>query len=226
MDFQKIDASIRAERGKGPSARLRREGKIPAVAYGPGHPTTAITVNPKDLMTAITGPLGRNAVIEVAVKGAEPFPTLLADYSYHPVSRDLTHADFLRIALDKPVDVEVPLATVGKAAGVVEGGVLRQIFRKLPISCLSSCIPVSIELDVTEMHQNDVRKVSDLNVPEGIVIRLAAEQTVAAVDAALAEETEAAPGTAEAAAASAEGDKKAPEKKAADKKSDKKSDKK
>ncbi len=230
MEFHKIDASLRAERGKGPSARLRREGKIPAVAYGPGHATTAITVNPKDLMAAVTGPWGRNAVLELVVDGAEPFTALLAEHTYHPLSRDLVHADFLCIDVNKPVEVEVPLTTTGKAAGVVEGGTLRQIFRKLPISCLPAAIPQFIEFDVTEMNQNDVRKVSDLTVPEGVTIRLPIEQTIVAVDPAVEEEVEAVPGAegeaaaaaAPAAAAPAEGEKKAPEKKAPDKKADKK----
>jgi len=217
MEFQKIEASIRIERGKGPAARLRRNGKIPAVAYGRGYDTTALALNPKDLATAITGPWGRNAVIELAVDGAQPFPALLAEHTYHPVTRDLLHADFLRIDLEKPVEVYVPLTTTGKAAGVVEGGVLRQIFRKLPISCLPSKIPLGIELDVTEMHQNDVRKVGDLIVPDGVVVRLAAEQTVVAVDAAQVDETDAAKAAADGAPA-AEADKKAPEKKAPEKK--------
>ena len=216
MEFHKIDASLRAQRGKGPSARLRREGVIPAIAYGSGHEATAITVNPKELLAAVTGPWGRNTVLQVAVDGAEPFPALLADHAYHPVSRDLVHADFLRIDLSKPVEVDVPLTTTGKAAGVIEGGTLRQIFRKLPISCLPSAIPQFIEFDVTEMKQNDVRKVSDLTVPAGVTIRLPIEQTVVAVDAAVQEEVEAAAegeGAAPA-AAPAEAEKKAPEKKA------------
>lgn len=204
MEFHKIDATLRSERGKGPSAQLRREGKIPAVAYGVGRDSTSLTVNPKDLMAALTGPWGRNAVIEVVVDGAQPFPALVADYAYHPLTRDLIHADFLCIDLDKPVEVDVPLHTFGKAAGVVEGGTLRQIFRKLPISCLPANIPQALEFDVTEMNQNDVRKVSDLQLPEGVTIRLPQEQTVVAVDAAVEEEVEAEAGVeGEAAAAPA-----------------------
>lgn len=206
MEFHKIDATIRTQRGKGPTSRLRREGKIPAVAYGRGQDTKAISVNPKDLVDALKGPWGRNVVLEVSIDGTAPFPAIVADYDYHPLTRDLLHADFLCIDLNKPVDVEVPLHTVGKAVGVVEGGVLREIFRKLPITCLPANIPQFLEFDVTEMHLNDVRKVSDLKLPEGVTIRLPMEQTFVAVDAAAtddeAEAAEAAEG--EAAAAPAE----------------------
>lgn len=190
MDFLKIEASLRTERGKGSAARLRREGKIPAVAYGGGHPSATLTVNPKDLSTALTGPWGRNAVLEVKVEGGQPFTALVADYTYHPLTRELLHADFIHIDLDKPVEVDVPLTMSGKAAGVVEGGTLRQIFRTLPISCLPKDIPLALDYDVTEMNQNDVRKVSDLTLPEGVTVRLPNEQTVIAVDAAVIEEEE------------------------------------
>jgi large subunit ribosomal protein L25 len=73
---------------------------------------------------------------------------------------------------------------------VVEGGVLRQIFRTLPISCLPKDIPQAIDFDVTEMNLLDVRKVSDLTLPEGVSVRLPIDQTVIAVDAAVAEEEE------------------------------------
>ena len=190
MEFHRIDATLRTERGKGPSARLRRAGKVPAVVYGGGRESTSLTINPKDVLTALNGPWGRNVVFEVTVEGEKPFPAILADYSYHPLSRRLAHVDFLSIDLDKPVDMDVPFVTTGKAAGVVEGGTLRQIFRTLPISCLPSNIPQAIEFDVTEMNQTDVRKVSDLQLPEGVTIRLAAELTVVAVDAAVAVEEE------------------------------------
>jgi large subunit ribosomal protein L25 len=190
MEFHRIDVILCSERGKGPFVRFRRAGKVPVVVYGGDRESTSITINPKDLLTALNGPWGRNVVFEVTVEGEKPFPALLADYSYHPLNRSLLHVDFLSIDLNKPVDVDIPFLAVGKAAGVVEGGSLRQIFRTLPITCLPSMIPQSIEFDVSEMNQNDVRKVSDLQLPEGVTLRLPAELTVVAVDAAVAEEEE------------------------------------
>lgn len=218
MEFHKIEATIRTQRGKSPAAVLRRQGRIPAVAYGRGLDTKALTVNPKDLMQALKGPWGRNVVLEVSVDGTKPFPAIVADYDYHPLTRDLLHADFLCIDLNKPVDVEVPLHTVGKAIGVVEGGTLREIFRKLPITCLPGSIPQFIEFDVTEMHLNDVRKVSDIKLPEGVSLRLPMDQTFVAVDAAAQEEEEEAAEGEAAAAPAAEGEAAAAPAEAEDKK--------
>jgi large subunit ribosomal protein L25 len=210
MEFVNIEATPRHIRGKGPNARLRREGKIPAVAYGKGQPSRSLSVSPKDLVQALKGPWGRNAVLHVRVGEGEPFPALVADFTCHPVTRDLLHVDFLQIDLDKPVDVDVPLVCTGKPVGVVEGGTLRQIFRKLPLRCLPAAIPTEIVHDVTSMAVNDVAKVSDIPLPAGIEVRLPPEQTVIAVDAAVVEvEAEAAaaaePGAEAAAAAPAAG---------------------
>ena len=98
--------------------------------------------------------------------GRRRSPSLLREYTVHPVSRALLHADFVEIKLDKPVDVEVPFLCKGKAAGVVLGGILRQVYRKLPIRCSararSRCI---IEYDVTALNLGDHVKASELRFP-------------------------------------------------------------
>src|SRR6185436_16925101 len=142
----------------------------------------------------------------------------LRDYQYHPVSRQLLHADFVQIHLDQPVDVEVPLELTGKPAGVVKGGVLRQVFRKLPIRSLPGNIPVKIVHDVTALDLDGHVAPKDLALPEGVSVRLPAEQTVAAIVHEIVREEEAqAPGAAAAAgAAPAAGAAAAPAAKAAD----------
>jgi large subunit ribosomal protein L25 len=180
MEQIKIVASRRPQGGKGNARRLRAEGHIPAVAYGRDLAAMPLSVSPKDLLNVLASEHGRNSVVELELEG-DKFTALLADYQYHPVTRSLLHADFLHIHLDKPVEVDVPLELTGKPAGVVVGGILRQVFRKLPIRCLPAQIPVKIVHDVTELELDDAVPVSALALPEGVVVRLPAEQTVAAV---------------------------------------------
>jgi large subunit ribosomal protein L25 len=200
MDFVKLEAWPRTA-GKGHNTQLRREGKIPAVSYGQGVSSRSLALSPKALVAALQGPFGRNVVLEVAIGQEPPFPALVSDYSYHPLTRELQHVDLLHIDLDKPVDIDVPLRCIGKAAGVVEGGVLRQVFRTLPLRCLPSLTPAFLEYDVTEMNQGDSVKTTGINVPEGVSIRLPAEQTIIAIVAPEAEKAE----EAEAGAVPAEG---------------------
>jgi large subunit ribosomal protein L25 len=160
----------------------------------------------------------------VQVEGQDNFTALLCDYQYHPISRSFLHADFLQIGLDQEVDVEVALELTGKAAGIVLGGTLRQVFRVLPLRCLPENIPVKISVDVTPLGLDGHVQVRDLALPPGVSVRLPPERTlVAIVKEKQAMEEEAAPAAAAAAAPAAAGK---AEPAAADKKADKKSDKK
>ena len=207
MELRKFNATVRSESGKGASQRLRKAGQIPAVAYGKNLPVQSLSISPLDLSNVLTSAHGRNSVIELDVAGQKKLTVLIRDFQHHPVSRELLHADFVQIALDQPVDVTVPLDATGKSKGVVEGGVLRQVFRRVPVRCLPEKIPVKLVHDVTELGVNEQILARDLAVPEGVTIRLAPEQTVLAVafEKQVAEEEEAKPADAAAAAAAAPG---------------------
>jgi len=181
MELTKVAVTRRSESGKGVASRLRTTGQIPATAYWKGEKAESLAVAPKSIVDVLGSAHGRNSVLELAVAEGESFTALLTDFQYHPVSRQLLHADFLKIALDAPVDVDVPFETVGKAIGLVKGGTLHVVFRKLPVRCLPKDIPVKISFDVTELDLDAHIRVADLPLPEGVSIRLAATQTLVAV---------------------------------------------
>src|SRR5689334_23443708 len=136
MQTIKVAAEARKQLGKSNMRRLRAEGQIPAVAYGPTLKSTALSVSPKDIQSVLGTEYGRNAIIELDIKGEKKVTVLLTDFQYHPVTRSILHADFLEIREDQLNDFDVPFEALGKAKGVIEGGVLRQVFRKLPVRCL------------------------------------------------------------------------------------------
>jgi large subunit ribosomal protein L25 len=181
MELVKVVATARKTQGKSEAKRLRATGQIPAVAYGKGEAAVALAVSPKEIVGVLGRPLGRNSPIELSVEGGEKLTVLLRDFQYHPLSRDLLHADFLKINLDQPVDVDVPLELTGKAKGVVDGGVLRQVYRKLPLRCLPKDIPVKLEHDMTLIEIDQSVLVSELAIPAGVTVLLPPDQTVAAV---------------------------------------------
>ena len=203
METIKLVASRRSESGKGAASRLRSTGQIPAVAYGKQLPAQSLAVAPEALKAVFASAYGNNNVIELDVEGKDKLTVLLRDYQYHPVSRQLLHADFVQIHLDQPVDVEVPLELTGKPQGVVQGGILRQVFRKLPIRALPNSIPVKIVHDVTALELDGHVASKDLSLPEGVAVRLPAEQTVASIVTEIVREEETAPAAGAAAAAGA-----------------------
>lgn len=204
MEIIKLSATPRPDCGKSPSSRLRRTGQIPAVCYGKGLTAFSVAIAPKELLQVLKSPHGKNSVIELNVKDAQNYTVMVRDYGYHPISRELLHADFLQVKLDQPVDVEVPVHCTGKSKGSVAGGILQQIFRNLPIRCLPEKIPVLVEIDISELDLGDTIKAGAIKLPEGVKVRLPEEQTVIVI--AIPEKgEEAAPAPGAAAAAPAAG---------------------
>jgi large subunit ribosomal protein L25 len=181
MQHIKMNATHRDGSGTGRARRLRAEGHVPAVLYGRAAGAQSLTVSPKALRDVLASEFGRNNVIDLALDGSGEQTVLLSDFQYHPITREILHADFLRIDVSQPVDVEVPFELTGKPKGVVLGGVLRQIFRKLPVRCLPAKIPVKIQHDITELGLDEHVHVEHLTLPEGVSVRLAPARTIAAV---------------------------------------------
>ena len=197
-----LKAQSRTAAGKGEARRLRRSGRVPAIAYGKELPATAISVPPADVASILKSELGKNSVLELDLDGKKLL-AMIKDFSLHPVQRRLEHVDFVEVKLDREVEVEVPLIALGKAVGVTKGGVLRVVHRLLPVRCLPNRIPVKIETDVTHLELGEHIATQDLKLPEGVVVRLAAEQTLVAVVAPEKEVEEVAPVVAAAEAAGA-----------------------
>src|SRR5512140_3141473 len=106
MEIIKLNATPRSESGKGPSRRLRKSAQIPAIAYGKELAATQLAVSPKALLQVLTSPHGQNSVLELDIEGKEKLTVMVRDYAYHPISRELVHADFVQVKLDQPVDVD------------------------------------------------------------------------------------------------------------------------
>lgn len=208
-----VTANLRNARGKGAARRLRSEGQIPAVAYGRGLAATTLALSPKDILTVLKSDRGQNTVLQVKVDGSKDLIVMIKDYTYHPVKRTLEHVDFVEVKLDQPVDVDVPLIANGKPAGLLQGGVVRQVFRTVPVRCLPDRIPLDVQIDIAPLKLGESLHAKDLPLPEGVEVRLPAEQTLVAVvapDKDRSEEAAAAPGAAAPGAAAAPAGKAAP----------------
>ena len=126
-----LTATPRPPQGTRPARRLRNEGKVPGVVYGMGADPITLTVEWRELRAALVTEQGLNAVIHLEVDG-DRTPTLVKDMQRHPVRRNVLHVDFIRVDLNKPVDVEVPIHLEGEAEAVTrEGGVIDQILTSL-----------------------------------------------------------------------------------------------
>jgi large subunit ribosomal protein L25 len=192
--------------GSASSRRLRATGKVPAVVYGAGVEATPLTVDWRELRTALTTDKGLNAVITLNVDG-DSHMTIVKDLQRHPVRRDVLHVDFLVVERDKPVAAEVPLVIEGEPEKVLqERGVVEQLLHALTVHAKPAAIPASIAVDVSELEVGDTLTVADLPLPPGVTTEVDDDHAVvtaqvtraAEAEAAEAEEAEGEEGAAEA----------------------------
>ncbi len=180
METTTLQAEVRGTRGKGPARRLRAEGKIPGVFYGQGVPSTSLTLYPKELTQALRSERGRNVVFKLSVDGKDEL-AMVKDVTTDPVTQELLHVDLYRIAEDKVLEVNVPFHTEGRAAGVVQGGVMNITRRTLPVRTTPANIPVSINVDVTHLELKDTISVEEVEFPEGVECLLRPKLTLAII---------------------------------------------
>jgi large subunit ribosomal protein L25 len=180
METTSLQAEVRAVRGKGPARRLRAQGQIPAIVYGPALEPTALTLSPKELTKALEGPKGRNVVFTLSFDGKDLL-AMVKDLTVDPVTRVILHADFLRVTEDRPIDIVVPVTTHGRPIGVQKGGKLTVVFRELPIRTVPKSIPVSIDIDVAKLDIGGAVTVADLQLPEGVSVTLPKTKNVVGV---------------------------------------------
>ena len=200
-----LEVARREASGKELAKKLRRNGEVPAVVYGGHREPVAIVVDRKSIADLIQkSEHGIRSIFLLKMSGSDQQRhAMIKDIQIDPVSRRMTHIDFVRVMMDEVVRVNVPVHLSGTAKGVKEGGVLDWQIRELHVECLPNAIPDTIEVNVDEVGVHDYVHVSDLKLPEGVKVLEDPERVVVGVTHARAEAApEAAP--AEAGAAPAE----------------------
>ena len=193
-----LEAQARDTFGKNEARRTRRGGHVPGVLYGgDGKGATPIAVKPKALLKILHSESGQNTLISLKLEGTGDNRVLVKDFQLDPVTHEVLHVDFLRIAMDKLLQVTIPIVVHGEPKGVKQqGGVLEFIRREVVIEVLPADIPEHIDVDVSELmlHQGvrvrDLpanakwKPVSELDLMLVHVIMPKAEEVVAPADAA------------------------------------------
>jgi large subunit ribosomal protein L25 len=161
---------VRTKTGDGPARGLRRDGKMPAILYGPGIEPVPLSVDIKEFERALKKSKTRMAqtVFNLAIQNGEKAnrSAMVRELQRHPLSRAFLHADFYEIAMDRKVKVKVPITVKGIAKGIDLGGMLQVVRREIDILCFPNEIPDTIEIDVTELNVGDAIHVNDLK-PQG-----------------------------------------------------------
>jgi large subunit ribosomal protein L25 len=185
-----LHVSRRETIGKEAAKKLRRAGKLPAIVYGGHRDPVSITVDEKDLTDLIRkSDHGVRSVFLLHLAGGDQKRhAMIKDVVVHPITRKVQHVDFVRVVMDEKVRVAVPIHAVGNSIGVKEGGMLDYQIRELHVECLPNLIPDEITIDVTNLAINDVVRVADLQLPDGLKALEEEERVVVSVHGRKAEE--------------------------------------
>ena len=182
METVELTAEPRSRAGKGPTRQMRRQGKVPAVFYGPKRPAAMIAVDAKEFSEKISALEGSHLIrLRSDAEEISNRVALVKETQYHPVTGAVLHADFYEVDMTEKLRLRVPLHFTGKAVGTTLGGILQPIQRDVEVECLPGDIPGFINIDVTELNIHDAIHVSQLQAPEGVRICYEADATLVTV---------------------------------------------
>ena len=178
MEIVKVEAQARESFGKKHTKVIRKEGLVPAIIYG-GNKNTAISVTPKSVKPLVYTPDFKLAEINV---NGDSHKCILKDITFHPVSDEIVHIDFLRVIPGTPIKVEIPVDFKGKSPGVKEGGKLIAQMRKVKVKTTPESLVDKVYVDISQLELGGSVRVRDIDFPEGVEIMTTTATPVAIVE--------------------------------------------
>lgn len=148
---------------------LRSTGVVPVNMYGLGD-SISLQVKEDTLYKTLKA-AGYTTPIKISVDGKDETYTLVRNVDRHPVTDALVHVDFLRVDMEKEIEVQVPVTLINQdsapgtrgGAGVVTQGVYEVTILAKPLE-----IPSELEADCSILENLEVSVLAkDLNIPEG-----------------------------------------------------------
>ena len=174
IDHFAINAVDRSadQQGKGASRRLRKQNLVPAIIYGGGEEPTAISIKINELVKSLEYEAFFSQILTITTDKGDEQQVVIKDLQRHPAKGFPMHADFQRIVKGQKINMNVPLHFAGReeAPGTKAGGVLSTLVTDVEIVCLPSQLPEYLEVDVSGMEIGDLFRLSDIKLPEGVII--------------------------------------------------------
>jgi large subunit ribosomal protein L25 len=160
----KLEAQVRTNSGSKEAARLRRQGRVPAIVYGRQKDPIAISL---DIHDFVEGLHHGHRLIDIKVDGATE-KALVKELQYDHLGKSLIHADLMRVSVTDTVKVAVQVELKGVAKGTLEGGIVEAHADHVEVECLVTAIPQSIAVSIKELGLGQAIHASDATMPEGV----------------------------------------------------------
>ena len=174
-----LQGELRHDSGKRAARRARRAGQALAVLYGAGRPARSLSFSAEVLARCLEDPTFRSRVLNIRV-GGKSQPAIVKDLQRHPARNYVLHLDLQRVRDQETIRMAVPinLLNAEQAPGVKMGGSVSHLLNELHVLCLPKDLPGQIEVDLSEVDLEEMIHLSDLTLPEGVVINERVHGTV------------------------------------------------
>jgi large subunit ribosomal protein L25 len=183
-----LKAELREELGR-KVKNLRKENKIPAVCYGKEFKNLNLTFD-KQEFGKVLAEAGTSTLVDLVVSSGESFKVLIHEPQINPVTEEIVHVDLYKVNMKEEIHTEIPLEFIGvsKAVEELEGNLIEGK-DALEVKCLPDKLVSEIKVDISKLNTfDDLIKVGDLDIPEGIEILADADEIIAQVTAPRSEE--------------------------------------
>ena len=175
-----LQADKRDVKGTTASKRLRRAGVVPAVIYG-DKSEALIQLDGKSF-TDLARKHSANFLVNIEISGDKSKLAIVQDIQRNPLNGSLIHVDCRAVTENDSIHAVVPIELHGEPVGVKAGGLLEQLVHEIEIQCRPSDLPEKIINDVEGIELGHTLKVADLNLPQGVTVKMDGEVLVAIVN--------------------------------------------
>lgn len=180
MEVARMKAERRSALGRNQIKKLRTEGWMPAVIYGgEGKEPVSIQISEWELDQHVSK---RHKVFNIELDGQSE-SVWLQEIEWKVTNDRPLHADFLRIALDKPWTCKVEIALMGHPTGLSKGGTMIKDNLVIKVSALPADLPDGIEIDVSGLDAGGSLRAKDVPLPEGVSLAVDPELYIVRVTA-------------------------------------------
>jgi large subunit ribosomal protein L25 len=161
-----LEAQIREQTGSHAAAKVRKQGRVPAIVYGHKQDPLPISLDAHDFAEGLHH---GHRLMDIKVAGKTE-KMMLKDLQYDYLGRDIVHADLIRVDVTETVHVTVPIELKGTAQGTHEGGIVEEHADRLEVECLVTNMPETIVVSVKEVGVGDVLHAGDIALPDGVTL--------------------------------------------------------
>lgn len=179
----KITVKNREKTGTANARRLRREGWVPGVIYSGGSSARSVSLPKHEFEQMLRHHSSEHVMIQIKIEDGQEEAVLLKDIQHDALTGGVVHVDLQEVAMDKKLQIEVPVELIGEAEGVKnQGGVLDHLLHSVEISCFPADIPESVNVDVSGLKLGDILTVKDIQIDNAkYTILMDADTAVATV---------------------------------------------